>query len=170
MRRGFSLLEMIVVLPLLAAVTAIIAGLFPVLVRNVPSLWDTVNQQAGLTHMLSRLRKDVDAADGLPLSAAGRTADERLLLLELHGGVVCYRAADGAIIREELHSDRWATPSDTWSLPKAKVSFTRWPGGDAQAVEVRTAVKYVTQGRSEEKLANSHVFYLAAMPGRKEQQ
>ena len=76
---------MIVVLPLLAAVTAIIAGLFPVLVRNVPSLWDTVNQQAGLTHMLGRLRKDVDAAGGLPLSAAGRTE-----ILDLHEHVADY--------------------------------------------------------------------------------
>ena len=170
MRRGFSLFEILVLLPLMVAVAAIIAGLFPVLVRDVPNLQRMTNTYGGLMHMLTRLQQDVDAARSLPDQAAGREANGKRLLLQWPEGTVCYEVKDDEVVKYVLDGKGiQAGPAETWRLPKAKVRFNRWRrSGRAYAVEVQSAVEYATQGHTEEKLANAHVYYLAALPGRKE--
>ena len=173
MLRGFTLLEIIAVLPLMVLVGAIVAGVFPVLVRDVPRVQETVNVRVRLGHMLGRLQKDVDAAGSLPESAAGRSAGEGLLLLQLPDAVVCYEVGRGSVTRSRLSEDANGQPieTDAWSVPSARVSFNRWPrSGRCRAVEVHTAVEHTMHGQTREKLAKTHLFHLAVLPGRRAQE
>ena len=168
MRRGMTLVEIIVTLPLIAAVGMIFSLLFPVLVRDVPRLQRVVHTHGQVGTMLQRIRRDVDSARSLPASADGRTAGESQLLIELDEGVICYRIEPGRVVRDRLTGNvsRAERAGESWSLPKAKLSFRNWPGDlPAQAVEVRTAIEYTISRRTYRKLANSHVFYLGALPG-----
>ena len=169
-RRGMTLIELLGTIPLLLVAIAVSAVLYPVLLQDIPNLQRVFNDHGGLEDVLRRVGRDVDAAMSLPESHGGQTAGEKLLLIALPDGVVCYRVADGLIVREELFAgaDGEARRTDTWSLPRAKMSFGRWRrGGAAFAVDVHTAVRYRMRNRVEDRLANTHVFHLAALGGRR---
>ena len=171
MRRGMSLIEVLALIPMLLAVMLVYSGLFYASLDDVPKLQQVAHVNGVLSHMLQRLQQDMDAAESLPKSASGRTAGEKLLLIRLASGVICYEVSDGEITREELPDggNRQTKRPQKWTVPEAKVSFHRWQSsGSAYAVEVRRAVEYRKQEYSEDKLVNRHVLYLASMPGSRE--
>ena len=173
MRRGMSLIEMLAVLPMLLAVMLVFSELFYTFFEDVPKLQQVANVNGVLSHMLQRLQRDVDEAASLPESASGKIAGEKLLLIRSPSGVICYEIKSGEIIREDLMAKaaRETKRTYTWPVPGAKVSFHRWQSsGSTYAVEVCHAVEYSKQKYTEDKLANSQVFYLASMPGHREEQ
>ena len=173
MRRGMSLIELLAVLPMLLAVMLVFSGLFYTSLEDVPKLQQVANVNGVLSHMLERLQRDVDEAESLPESASGKTAGEKLLLIRSPSGVIYYEVKAGEIIREDLTAEaaRETKRTYTWPVPGAKVSFRKWQSsGSPYAVEVRHAVEYSKQKYSEDKLANTRVFYLASIPGQREEQ
>ena len=171
-RRGMTIVELLATFPLLLAAMAVAERVYPVLLQDVPNLQHAFNDHGGLEDAIRRVGRDVDAAVSLPDSHAGQTAGEKLLLIGLPDRVACYRVLDGLIVREELPAvgDGEARRTDTWSLPRAKMSFGRWRRADAAfAVEVHTAVRYRMRNRVEDRLANTHVFHLASLGGRRAQ-
>ena len=173
MRRGFSLIEMVGVLPILIAVMVVFSAVFYASLDDVPKLQQVAHTNSVLSHMMARLTQDVDAAESLPESAFGQTANERMLLLKIDGGTVAYKIQDDEIVREELASGRNKQEKRDyrWRVPEAKVSFHRWvSSGSAYAVEVRRAVQYHKQDQTEEKLVNRHVLYPSSIAGYREKQ
>ena len=164
-RRGVTLVELLAALPLMAAVLVVISTLFPAAVRDVPRLYRVVQTGGGISHLAREIREDVDASVSFPARAAGKTADENTLLLELPQGIICYEIHQNEVIRSEISSDgRESKIANSWSLPEAKISFHLWRSDErAYAVELRSAVEYVTQGRVEDKLANTQVYFLGAL-------
>ena len=173
MRRGMSLIEILAAIPVLLAVMLVFSGLFYASLGDMPNLQRIANTNGVLSDMLWRLQQDIDAAESLPKSVFGKKANEKLLLIRGPDSTVCYEIKDGQVVREELSSgrDRQGKGTCNWSVPGAMVSFHRWQSsGGAYAVEIRRAIEYSKQGYSEEKLANSHVLYLAGVPGQREEQ
>ncbi len=167
MRRGFSLLELLVLLPLLGVVGVIAGSMFPALVRDVPKLQQVVYQNDRISTVLRCIRRDVDAAEALPDHYAGKTAGPKRLLIKLDHAVICYEIREDEIVKEQLGPDAASPPRriECWTLPDAKVHFERWDrSGAAFAVEIHTAVEFTTHGHTLDKLANTHVFYLSAVP------
>ena len=166
---GFTLLELLAVLPMLAAISLVAGVLFVPLVSEVPKMQKIVNQQSGITNMLRSIESDVDLAKALPDSYAGKGFTEKQLLIQLSSGIICYRISNGEILRLKLEADGKSDKTENWDLPDAKISFSRMrEGKDSYAVEVRTAVVYSNKGQKEDKLANTHVFFLSAVPGKLE--
>ena len=163
--KGFSLMEMIVVLPLVATLAVALAGVFSPVVRELPKTQSAINTHATLAPILRRIAADVDAAPSLPDRVGELSAGERVLLIGRAGGAVAYRIADGRLIRQELTTtgDVQGKPAH-WPIPQVVMRFGLLEHrGRTDAVEIRTAVTYTLRGRTLEKLANSHVYFLNAI-------
>jgi hypothetical protein len=163
MRRGFTIMEMLTVGVVLAMFSIGFAPLFLMLVRDIPTFHRMIQANTSVLNMLQRMREDVDGAEELPASFAGHVAGERLLLVELAGGVACYQLEDGRVLRYELTAGGARSEGITtvWPVPRAHVEWRVWrKNGKGYAVEVSTYIEYNVGRDRQEKMANSHVYFV----------
>lgn len=165
-RRGMTLVELLASLPLIAAVLVLVSALFPALMRDVPAIQRVVETHSGVGHVLKAIRRDVDQAVALPAAAAGKSAGDSTLLIELPDAMVCYQVDQGEITRREIQAgrDKPGPVTNSWSLPGVKISFQLWRGdGRVLAVQIRTAVEHTAKGKVSEKLANTHLLFVGVL-------
>ena len=178
MRKGFTLVELLVVIIVLPFVMLVLNGLFSTLIRDIPRSYRVVQENTSLLSMLDQMQQDIDKAKGLPESFAGHTTDDKLLLIELAEGTICYQLKDGQVLRCKLTDNQQSPPAagivqnpallgaleqKVWSVPHAKVEWQVWRkdrGG--YAVEVKTHIEHNVQGHWEKKMANSHLYFVGA--------
>jgi len=115
-RRGFTLLELIMALGLMAAFMTASTRLFQVSFRTIRLTELSRNQAARLDHCLAELRRDVWAAQHASVSNTGELA------LEPEGRRITWSAAEGTVRRVE--PSRQET-SRTWTpMPAMKFATT----------------------------------------------
>jgi len=175
MRKAFSLVELLAVMVVFAAVSVALAALFTTIITDIPKSYRVVQENTSLLSVLGQMRKDIDVAKGLPESFAGYTTDDELLLIELPDGMICYqlKKVEGArkmrtrVLRRRLTDAQEDGAEDTkvWSVPHARVEW-QLAGGDgkAYAVEVRTHIEYEVRGHRQKKMANSYLYFVGALP------
>ena len=165
MRKGFTLVEIMVVIVILPFVMVLLGGLFRTILSEIPASYRIAQENTTLLNMLELMHQDIDKAKGLPVSFAGQTASDELLLIELPDGVVCYELKDGQVIRARLTGDQ---PDETqgtrvWSLPHAKIEWQVWTrDGERYALQIQSYVEHKSLGRTERKMANSHLYIIGA--------
>ncbi len=165
MRKGFSLVELLVVIVILPVVFVILAGLFRTLLIDIPWSCRIAQENTILLSVLEQVQQDIDKARGLPESFAGHTASDKLLLIELADGVICYQLEDGQVIKRKLTDTQQdnAEEQRVWSLPHAKVQWQVWASeGEGYAVETKAHVEYRIRGRWKKKMTNSHLYFVGA--------
>jgi prepilin-type N-terminal cleavage/methylation domain-containing protein len=165
MRKGFTLVEMLIVIMTLPFVALALDGLFNTLLSDIPRSCRVLQENTTLLNMLEQFQHDIDTAKQLPESFAGYTADDKLLLIELAEGTICYQLKDGQVLRRKL-TDTQQDGKETrvWSMPNAKVRWRVWrQQGHGYAVEVRTYIKHQLRTKSQEKMANSHLYFLGVL-------
>jgi type II secretory pathway component PulJ len=168
-RSGFTLLELMTVLPLMAATALIFGLLLTEMVIDVPEM-ETVTFAGGdIQTVLTRMQRDFDMAGSLPPFVNGQSADETLLWLATDGRVLRWQVKDGQITRDEYDAgaDGKHLHQTQWSPRRAKLQFERLP--DAQGVAVHSAVEYRTLGHAGDRLVNTRVLRIASLPGHREQ-
>jgi prepilin-type N-terminal cleavage/methylation domain-containing protein len=162
MRKGFTLIEILVVLIILPFVLLLLDGLFMTLLGEIPKSYTIAQENLTVQHFLEQLQQDMDKATGLPASFEEYTADNSQILIELQDGIVCYLQKDGQVIRRKLTGAEHDNIRDerAWSLPHAKIQWQiRMRNGREYAVEVKTHIEYKTEGRWKKTMANSHLYY-----------
>jgi type II secretory pathway component PulJ len=160
--RGFSLLEMVMIMPIIAVITTLAMMMLPMLLQETPALRRTTQTDRVLGGILLQVQRDIDRAGSLPESAGGKTAGADVLLIQTPQGTVCYQVADGQIERCVL-GDK-AAPQ-VWQTPGAVVAFNRSPGTQpAQALEVSTAIRTQIGNQLANRLVKNHLYYLNALP------
>ncbi len=167
MRKAFSLVELLTVMVVFAAVSVALAGLFTTIITDIPKSYRVVQENTSLLSVLGQMRKDIDRAKALPQSSAGHTTDDDLLLIELPDAMICYQLKNGEILRRRLTDAQEDGGEDTkvWSIPHAKVEWQLARGDDkAYAVEVRTHIEYEVRGHRQKKMANSYLYFVGALP------
>ena len=168
MRKGILLVELMVVLAVFASVSLVLGILFRTALTDVPRAQRLLDTNTIIANVLGRMRQDVDAASSLPRAFGKTAAGDKLLLIELPEGVVCYQLEDDKVTRHRLGPDG-ALPGlgqVGWSAPGARIRWRTWrEAGKGYAVELRTSVSHSVRGKVLMKLANSHVFFLGALPG-----
>lgn len=167
MRKAFSLVELLVVMVVFASVSVALAALFSTFLTDIPKSYSVVQENTSLLSMLGQMRKDIDRAKALPLSSAGRTTDDELLLIELPDRMICYQLKNGEVLRHRLTDAHQDAGEDTkvWSIPHAKVEWQLVGGDDkAYAVEVKTHIEYELRGHRQNKMANSYLYFVGALP------
>jgi hypothetical protein len=129
---------------------------------DVPRSTRVVQENTTLLNMTRQMQRDIDSAKSLPESSAGQVASDKLLLLELADGTICYQLEDGRVLRRKLmNADLDVTDHDkTWLLPNSKLEWRIWrKDGIGYAVEVKIHIRYKLREKIEKKMANSHLYF-----------
>jgi prepilin-type N-terminal cleavage/methylation domain-containing protein len=167
MRKGFTFVEILVVVIILPFVFVLLDGLFATLLAEIPRSYQIAQESTTLQNLLEQMQQDMDQAEGLPESFAGRAADDKQILIEMPDGILCYQQDDNRIIRRKLKDalrEGGVEEERVWSLPHTKVQWKTWPKGvRGYAVEVKTHIEYKTRGRWNKTMANSHLYFGGAL-------
>ena len=158
MRRGFTLVEILVVVIVLPFAYLILNGLYTTILSDIPRAYYIAQESTTLQNLLEQMQQDIDMASGLTESAAG---DDTQILIERPDGVIGYQKKDGQIIRRISKKGLQVSVEErAWSMPHTKVVW-RIREKDAQgyAVEVKTHIEYKTRGRWKKTTANARLYY-----------
>ena len=162
MRKGFTLVEMLIVIMTLPFVALVLDGLFNTLLTDIPRSARVLQDNTTVLNMLGQIQQDIDAAKALPDSFAGHTTDDRLLLIELAEGTICYQIEDGRVLRRRLTDTQQDGREEArvWAMPNAKVEWRLWrQQGRGYAVEIKTHIKHKLRKKLQKKMANSHLYF-----------
>jgi len=164
MRSGVTLMELLAVSVLVAAVGMVSLPLFQVLVVDIPRVKRAVDAHANLCDALRQVRRDVEEATGVVEADPTRAPPGHLLTVAHGVESVRYRLAAGQVIRERIGRDgRQVGPARTWPAPGALVGCRLLErDGRAVAVVVTTSVEVSQKGRRFKKLANTGVFFIGS--------
>jgi len=164
MRKGYTFTELMAVLFFFPVAALVLDGLFRPLVHDIPRSSGVVQENTSLLSALGHIQDDIQKAGRLPEAVEGYAADANALLIEHPDEVIRYELKDGKIVRHKLAKDRSNTQTPTvWSVPNAEIEWRLWKkDGLGYAVEVRTHIKYKLRERFQEKMANSHLYFLGA--------
>ncbi len=187
MRKGFTLVEILIVVIVLPFMMLVLDDFFRTLIKDIPRSYQVVQENASLLSMLEQMQKDIDEAKGLPESFDEYTTGDKVLLIELAEGMICYQLKDEKArqrrllnrtqrcwVRRKLTDNQppfllsqestGALEQTVWSIPNAKVEWQVWrKDGDGYAVEVKTHIEHKIRGEHwEKKMANSHLYFVGA--------
>jgi prepilin-type N-terminal cleavage/methylation domain-containing protein len=163
MRKGFTLVETLVVVLVLPFMLLVLDGLFATLITDIPRSYKIVQTNTTLLNMLEQLRRDVDKAKELPEGYNDYISDDETLLINLPEGIVCYQLKDEKVVRHNLkdESEDGAAEQKYWPAPRAKVRWKVWRKDAAgYAVEVSTFIEQKVHGHRQKKMTNSRVYFL----------
>jgi len=161
MRKGFSLIELLVIIAVLPIIMLVINGLFASMFSDVPKSWNTIQNNTTLLNMLEQMQHDIDTAKDLPQSIDEYTSGDELLIIEQADGIIHYQRKDNYIYRYKFKNGG-QIPEQTryWLVPKTIITWQiRRESGKGYAVEVRHNAEYMMQGHLIKKMENSHLFY-----------
>lgn len=160
-RKGSSLIELLVVMAVLSLAAGLTGPMFRVLVREIPRSSEAIEADRAVRRMLERLCRDVDAARGLPRARGAHTSGKRRLLVELPGQTVCYEIDGDTVVRKALGPGTGEPV--VWHVPGAKINWRiRREGDRGVGVEVSTWIERRIERRTARRLANAHVFFVGA--------
>ena len=113
MRKGFTLVEILVVVFILPFAYLILNGLYTTILADIPRSYYIAQESTTLQNILERMQQDIDMASGLTESTAG---DDTQILIEQPDGVISYQKKDDQIIRRRLKSaQQEGVEERTWS-------------------------------------------------------
>jgi prepilin-type N-terminal cleavage/methylation domain-containing protein len=165
MRKGFTLVETLVVVIVLPFLFIIIDGLFRTLLSDLPWSYRIAQENTIMLNMLEHLQQDIDQAKGLPESFAGHTVSDNLLLIELADGVICYQLKDGRVIRYKPVDPQQEDSEEkrVWSLPHAEIVWqVRTKNGEGYAVDTEAHIEHRVRGQWKKKMVRSHLYFVGA--------
>ena len=167
MRKGFTLVEILIVIFVLPFMMIILDGLFKTLIKDIPRSHQLLMENTTLTIMLDCLQKDIDKAKGLPDSFGEYTASSELVLIELADSVICYQLKEGNVLRHMLTDNQQSHAEEerSWKIPNTIITWQVLRKGNyGYAIEVQTSIEYKIRGKHfEKKMANSHLYFVGAL-------
>ena len=99
MRKAFTLVEVLAVVTVLPFILVAVSGVYATFIRDIPRTTRVLQENTTVLNLLGQMRRDVDAAVGLPEQFEGQRRGERTLLIEQPGRVICYQIEDGQVVR-----------------------------------------------------------------------
>jgi len=170
MRKGFNLVEMLVVIVMVPVAAVTLDRFFNTVLKDFPRTSAVMQENKIVLNLLRQMQKDIDGAKDLPESFAGHTAGDELLLIERPDSIICYQLkacpersrGDGQVLRRRLTATQDDSGEDArvWSVPNAEIKWHVWQkNGKGYAVEVQTHVKQKLRAKWQKKMANSHLYF-----------
>jgi hypothetical protein len=160
MRKGYILIEMIVVLSVFAMIAIGLDRFFGTLAFDLPKDSRLIQENRSLENAVSHIQADVALAKTLSQSC-GDSNEPNTLTIELPNGIVFYKFHDDRIFRSFIGV---ADGNMVWSVPHGKIEWRVWnKGKTGYAVEVSTSIQDRTFGQAQKKMANSNLFFVGAL-------
>jgi prepilin-type N-terminal cleavage/methylation domain-containing protein len=160
MRKGFSLVELITVLAIIAVISIPLSRLFKVMIYDIPKSCKLVESNTSILDVLKYVRKDIHSAKSFPQSFQEYSTDTNSLLIERQDGTVCYLLQDEKISRIVIND---ANEKIIWQIPNGKIEWQVWrKNGVGYAVEVKKCVELKSYNRADKKMENSYVYFAGA--------
>ncbi len=166
MRKGFTLVEVLIAVIVLPFMILILDGLFKTLIKDIPRSYKVVQVNTSVLNMLEKMQQDIDKAKGLPKTYNEYIASDKMLLIDMPEDMICYQLKDDKVFRYNLTEKQKSNVAQTkyWSIPHAIVQWNiRRKDASGYAVEVRTHIEHKVQGHWEKKMANSHLYFVGAL-------
>ena len=163
MRKGFSLIEILIVIMTLPVVMLVVDRVFREMAVDIPRGVSIVSEHGRLLGVIESLHDDIDQATALSLEDPTQIEGTPPLLIEQPGRQVRYtlleegirRAASGDTLDPNVPAER------DWLLPKANIAWHLW-GQDDGIVALRVDTS-VTHGRhNKRKFQNTHLFFVGS--------
>jgi hypothetical protein len=160
MRKGYMLVEMIVVLSVFAMISIGLERFFRTLTYELPRDSKLIQENRSLENAVNHIRADVASAKTLS-QVIGDSNEPNTLLIELPNGVVTYKLTDDRILR---NFSAGSGGDMIWPVPHGKIEWLVWSKGKTgYAVEVRTCIEDRNFGQTQKKMANSNLFFAGAL-------
>lgn len=166
MRKGFTIVEMLTVVIVLPFLLIVIDGLFRTLIKDIPRSHQVVQVNTSLLSILKEMQQDIDKAKGLPETYNEYTTGDKMLLIDLPEGMICYQLKDDKVLKHNLTDNQSnnALEQKKWSVPHAKIQWKVWrKDRSGYAVEVRTHIEAKVKSQWEKKMVNSHLYFVGAL-------
>lgn len=167
MRKGFSIVEALVVLAVISIISIPLARLSTTTLRDIPRSYRMIQANTSMLSALKKMHKDISAAKDLPESFGQYTTNNEVLLIELADGMICYQLKDGEMLKRKLIRRR-RTGDDqeettSWPVPYAKMEWqVRQKNNNGYAVEITAYMEKKSGDRLEKKMANSYLYFVGA--------
>lgn len=159
MRKGITLIEMIIVFGILVILFGMLTKPTRVLVHDISSIHRDFQAGENVWAMLRQLQRDVETSQGL---SCDRT-DANSLLIDTGDGEISYRLAEDKVIKSNTAANEPQQTKRIWVANNANIKWKVWTRDNkGYAVEITTGIKRRVLGNWQEKLKNSHVYFVGA--------
>ncbi|MFA5293804.1 MAG: prepilin-type N-terminal cleavage/methylation domain-containing protein [Phycisphaerae bacterium] len=159
MRKGYSLIEMLTVIAVMAAIALPLSRLSKVILYDVPKSLKLVECNTSMLNILTYMKKDINSAAGFPESFDKYTASERCLLIEQQKKVICYLVEQEEVSRIIIGKE----VEITWRIPDGKIEWQVWRKNNAgYAVEIKKYTELKSYNHIEKKMENSYLYFADA--------
>jgi len=156
MKKGYSIIEMLTVLAILAVISLPLSRLSKLILYDIPKSLKLVECNTSMLNVLTYMRKDINSAIGFPESIAKYTASDKCLLIEQQNKVICYLAEQGKISRIVIDKGG----EITWQIPDGKIEWQVWRKNNAgYAVEIKKYAELKSYNHIEKKMENSYLYF-----------
>lgn len=164
MKKGSMLVETLVVILITPLLMVFLARLFHTLLTETPRLWKDVQQNTTMLNMFSQMQRDIDKAKDFPLTQGEFVSSNKLLLIEQADALIGYELDGEHVVRKVLRGTQMNDSNPRkWLLPDAKIEWKVHRENDkGYVVEIRNRIEYQKGKRTENKMANSHLFFAGA--------
>jgi len=167
MRRGYTLIEMITMIGILAMLAVPLAMLEGETLHNIPRAHKMMQTLITLQNYLRLFQEDINAAVSFPKTYGDCNNVEQTIVIELKNETICYQYEEDRLQRLAYTKEKSDEPEvRVWNIPYGNVRWSlRQKDGKVYAVEVMTNIRQKQAENSENKIANSYLFFVGLYPG-----
>jgi len=160
MKKGFSLVECITVLAIIAVISIPLAKLLKFMIYDIPKSDKIIETNTSILDALRYIKKDINLAVNFPQNFKEYSANKNCLLIEQKNKTICYLTQQGQISRIVIDD---AKGKITWQIPNGKIEWQVWrKDGAGCAVEISKYVELKSYNRVDKKMSNSYVYFAGA--------
>jgi type II secretory pathway pseudopilin PulG len=165
MRKGFTIVELLFVLMTIPALMLVTSGLFKTLVSDAPGSWKEVQQNTTVLNALEQIHQDIDKAVELPESYEDYTSNSEFLLIKQTNHLIVYQLEEGSLTRRQINTQQNTPPEiRSWLFPDAEIQWRILrKNNKGYAVEIQNYIESKRGGRLENKLENSHLYFIGVL-------
>ncbi len=164
MRKGYLLVEMLVVLFVFAMVTIGLDRFFRMFTYDLPRDSRLIQENTTLNNVINHIGADAVSAKTLSESVNGPD-EPNTLLMEMPDGVISYKFSGGRVFRNFVGGATGAASGDmVWSVPHGQIEWRVWnKDKTGYAVEISTCIEDRNFGHIRKKMANNNLFFAGAL-------
>jgi hypothetical protein len=163
MRKGFTLVHMLLVLPLLTATMILWTEVFRMSVMDMPRIDRAYTTRRVAEEMLEQIHADARAASVVEMVAGGATG-RHVLKLTIDDEPVTYRWGSEEEVTRTAGDAPTPAPGDvtTWTLPGGVLSLQVGEVRSAAVVEAEFFIRVRQADREVEAIRTRHLWFVGA--------